>query len=172
MEKLLVNAVLWKTSCWVLLETHLNATQLCFKTKWCLNQEEQLFDVPLKDVSVTYYFKLVLEQVSKQNIKSIFTQHFNLVALSIYISKWGSKKTTLCLLWMSMSSGVGRKGTFLWQIINKKYSSMLYTIYIVSSNFPHVFRSLFQLVCFYPHVPCQTTITKEKKIISGYAEMA
>lgn len=66
-------------------ETHLNATQLCLKTKWCLNQEEQLFDVPLKDVSVTYYFKLVLEQVSKQNIKRNFTQHFNLVALSLSI---------------------------------------------------------------------------------------
>lgn len=49
---------------------------------------------------------------------------------------------------------------------------MLYTIYIISSNFPHIFRSLFQLVCFYPHLPCQTTITKEKKIISGCAEMA
>lgn len=84
--------------------------------------------------------------------------------LSLYISKWGSKKATLCLLWMSISSGGGRKGIFPgWQIANKKYSSMLYTIYIISSNFPHVFRSLFQLVCFYPYLPCQTTITKEKK---------
>lgn len=73
------------------------------------------------------------------------------------------KKTTLCLLWMSISSRGGRKGIFtVWQITNKKYSSMLYTIYNISSNFPHVFRSLFQLVCFYPHLPWQTTITKEK----------
>lgn len=64
------------------LYTHLNAAQLSLKTEWCLNQEEQLFDVPFKDVSVTYYFKQVLEQANKQNIKRNFTQRFNLVALS------------------------------------------------------------------------------------------
>lgn len=61
------------------------------ENKLCLNQDEQLFDIPFKDVSVTYYFKQVLEQVNKQNIKRNFAQHFNLVA--IYISKPGSKKT-------------------------------------------------------------------------------
>lgn len=92
-------------------ETHLNATQLCLKTKWCLNQEEQHFDVPFKDVSVTYYFKQVFEQVNKQNIKRNFTQHFNLVA--IYISKWGSKKKDYIVLkWMSISLGGGKKGIF------------------------------------------------------------
>lgn len=32
------------------------------------------------------------------------------LSLYIYISKWGSKKTTLCLPWMSTSSGGGREG--------------------------------------------------------------
>lgn len=37
---------------------------------------------------------------------------------------------------------------------------MLYGIYITSSNFPHIFKNLFQLVCFYSHLPCQTAIKK------------
>lgn len=47
-------------------------THLYLKTKPCLNQEQQSFDVPFKDVSVTYYFKQVLEQSEQTNHQKQF----------------------------------------------------------------------------------------------------